>query len=58
MIPFIGIIVFGFLYKVQCLFLGTEGGSVAILKSKDKSELEAAQRAIEDAKRAYEAGVH
>ena len=51
----VGMAIAGFTYKVRCLFLGAGGGSVAILKSKDRSELEAAQRAIEEGKRAFEA---
>ena len=55
LIPMVGMAIAGFTYKVRCLFLGAGGGSVAILKSKDRSELEAAQRAIEEGKRAFEA---
>jgi hypothetical protein len=53
-IPMIGMAIFGFTYKLKCLFLSVDGSSVAVLKSKDRFELEAAQGAIESAKRAYE----
>jgi len=52
-VPLIGFAIFGFTYRVKCLFLTIDGSTVAILKSKDRSELEVAQRAIEEAKRAY-----
>jgi len=54
LIPMLGMAAFGFAYKVKYLFLSVDGGSVAVLKSKERFELEAAQRAIESAKRAYE----
>jgi hypothetical protein len=54
-IPTIGMAIFGFTYQVKCLFMGVDGSSVAVLKSKERFELEVAQRAIEEAKRAYEA---
>ena len=46
--------VIGFTYRVQCLLISVEGSSVTALRSKTRIELEAAQRAIEAAKRSYE----
>jgi hypothetical protein len=54
LLPLIAMGIFGFTYRVNCLFLGIDGSSVAVLKSKDRSQLDVAQRAIEEAKRAYE----
>ena len=42
LVPFIALGVFGFTYRVKCLFLTIDGSTVAILKSKDRSELEVA----------------
>ena len=54
-LPFVAMAIFGFSYRIKCLFLGINGRPVAVLKSKQLFELEVAQRAIEGAKRAYEA---
>jgi uncharacterized membrane protein len=50
----VALAIIGFTYRVQCLRISIEGSSVTALRSKERIELEAAQRAIEEAKRAYE----
>lgn len=55
LLPLIAMGIFGFTYRMNCLFLGIDGSSVAVLKSKERSQLDVAQRVIEEAKRAYEA---
>jgi len=50
----VALAIIGFTYRVQCLRISVEGSSVTALRSKERIELEAAQRAIEEAKRAYE----
>jgi hypothetical protein len=54
LLPLLTMIAVGIVYKVQCLIVGIQGQSVSVLKSKNLLDLESAQRAIEDAKRAYE----
>lgn len=49
-LPLIMFIVFGFVYRVKCLFVTIDGQSIAVLKSKDISVLEEAKARIEEAK--------
>jgi len=53
----VALAVIGFTYRVQCLLVSVEGSTVTALRSKARLELEAAQRAIEEAKRSYEAKI-
>ena len=54
LLPLIAMCIFGFTYRVNCLFLGVDGSTVAVLKSKDRAQLDVARTVIEEAKRAYE----
>lgn len=54
MLPELVMVAYGFWFKVNCLFIGIQGQSVAVLKSKNLADLEHAQRVILDAKRAHE----
>lgn len=50
--------VVGFGYKVHCLYLLTGGRTIAALQSHRRLELETAQRAIVEARRAHEVTSH
>lgn len=53
-VPLAAYVVFGFCYRVKCLFVTIDGQAVAVLKSKEPGVLEQAKAMIEQAKTATE----